>query len=90
MAFLIAILFLFILNSASASPIPSWNKISPDDTFILDGAVLWHPWERSILLSGIQFVIVAYKVLPPKTSGGQFLCGDAYNSTEITAQEWYR
>ena len=87
-AFLIAILFLFLVNGADSSPIPSWNNMSPEDAPILEGAVLWHPWERAILLSGYQFVIVAYKVLPPKTSGGKFLCGGAYNSTEIAAPEW--
>ena len=63
--------------------------MSPEDAPILNGAVLWHPWERAILLNGYQFVIVAYKVLPPNTSGGKFLCGGAYNSTEIAAPEWY-
>ena len=86
-AFLIAILFLFLVNNASASPIPSWNNISSEELPILDGAVLWHPLERAILLNGYQFVIVAYKVLPPKTSGGTFLCGGAYNSTEIAAPD---
>ena len=88
-AFLIAILFLFLVNGADSLPIPSWNIMSPEDAPILDGAVLWHPWERAILLSGYQFVIVAYNVFPPKTSGGKFLCGGAYNSTEIAAPEWY-
>ena len=63
--------------------------MSPEDAPILDGAMLWPPWERAILLSGYQFVIVAYKVLPPKTSGEIFLCGGAYNSTEIDTPEWY-
>ena len=64
-AFIIAILFLFLVNGTDSSPVPSWNNMSPEDAPILDGAVLWHPWERAILLSGFQFVIVAYKVLPP-------------------------
>ena len=64
-AFLIAILFLFLVNAAEAPPIPSWSNVSPTDAPILDGAVLWHPWERAILLSGYKFVIVAYKILPP-------------------------
>ena len=63
--------------------------MSPEDAPILDGAVLWHPWERAILLSGYQFVIVAYKVLPPKTSSTILLCGGAYNFTEIAAPECY-
>ena len=88
-AFLIAILFLIFVNGAEASAIPSWSNVSPENAPILDGAVRWHPWERAILLSGYQFVIVAYKVLPPKKSNGKFLCGGVYNSTEISAPEWY-
>ena len=68
-AFLIAIFLFLYLIGASASPIPSWNNMVPEHAPILDGAVLWHPWERAILLSEYQIVIVAYKVLPPKTSG---------------------
>ena len=56
---------------------------------ILDGAVLWHPWERAILLNGYQFVIVAYKVELPKTSGRKFQRGNINNSTKISALEWY-
>ena len=77
------------MNGADSTPITSWNNMSQEDAPILDGAVLWHPWERAILLSGYQFVIVAYEVLPPTNSGGKFLCGGAYNSTEIAALEWY-
>ena len=88
-AFLITILFLVLVNGADSSPIPPWNNMSPEDAPILDGAVLWHPLERAILLSEYQFVIVACKVLPPKTSNGKFLCGGVYNSTEISAPEWY-
>ena len=88
-AFLIAIFLFLCLSVASASPIPSWNNMAQEHAPILDGEVLWHPWERAILLSEYQFVIVAYKVLSPKTSGGKSLCGNAYNSTEIAAQEWY-
>ena len=56
---------------------------------ILDGHTLRHPWERAILLSGYQFLIVSYKVLPPKTSGGKFLCGGSYNGTLVEAPAWY-
>ena len=86
-AFLIAIFLFLWLNGASASPIPLWYYMAPEHAPILDWAVLWHPWERAILLSWYQFVIVAYKVLPPKTSSVTFLCGSAYNSTEIAAPE---
>ena len=41
------------------------------------------------MLSGYQFLIVSYKVLPPKTSGGKFLCGGSYNGTLVEALAWY-
>ena len=77
-AFLIAIFMFLCLSGASASPIPSWNNMATEHAPILDGAVQWHPWERAVLLSGYQFVIVAYKVLPPK-SRVDILCEGAYN-----------
>ena len=56
---------------------------------IQEDHVLWHPWERAVLLKNYQFLIVSYKVLPPKTSGGKYLCGESYNGTVIDAPVWY-
>ena len=42
-AYLIAILFLFLVNGADSSPIPSWKNMSLEYAPILHGAVLWHP-----------------------------------------------
>ena len=61
--YMFAILFTIalVLSAVGASPIlplaSNQREISP----ILDGHTLWHPWERAILLSGYQFLIVSYK-----------------------------
>ena len=87
--FALLILIALILDATGATPVPPWaygqSKIPP----IIDGHTLWHPWERAILLSGYQFLIVSYKVLPPKTSAGKYLCGGSYNETEVSAPSWY-
>ena len=90
--FLLYICFLFfclMVGTVNASPTSPWSGNSEEDGPLIDGSILWHPWERAILLKGYQFLIVSYKVLPPRTSGGKFLCGGTYNSSEVDAPEWY-
>ena len=61
--YMFAILFTIalVLSAVGAFPVlplaSNQTEISP----ILDGHTLWHPWERAILLSGYQFLIVSYK-----------------------------
>ena len=61
--YMFAILFTIalVLSAVGAFPVlplaSNQREISP----ILDGHTLWHPWERAILLSGYQFLIVSYK-----------------------------
>ena len=87
----ITILFLIalMLSAVGASSVPPWSSGQAETPPIIDGHILWHPWERVILLSKYQFLIVSYKVLPPKTSAGKYLCGELYNETEVTAPSWY-
>ena len=86
----VCLIILFICISViDAIPVSPWSESDGDEKPLIDNNVLWHPWERAILLSGYQFLIVSYKVLPPKTSSGKFLCGGTYNATEIPAPTWY-
>ena len=89
--YMIAILFTIalVLSTVGASPVLAIASSQTETTPILDGHTLWHPYERAILLSGYQFHIVSYKLLPPKTSAGKYLCGGSYNETEMSAPSWY-
>ena len=87
--FALLIIIAVILGTAGATPVPPWANGQAEIPPIIDGHTLWHPWERAILLSGYQFLIVSYKVLPPKTSAGKYLCGGSYNESEVSAPSWY-
>ena len=89
--YMFAILFTiaFVLTAVGSSPVLPLASSLRETTPIFDGHTLWHPWERAILLSGYQFLIVSYKVLPLKTSAGKYLCGGSYNETEVSAPSWY-
>ena len=86
-----AILFTIalVLSAVGASSVLPLASSQTKTTPNFDGHTLWHPWERAILLSGYQFFIVSYKVLPPKTSAGKYLFGGSYNDTEVSAPSWY-
>ena len=70
-------------------PLPLWNKEITKDQPIIKGSILWHPWERAILLKEYQFLTVLYKVLSLRTSDGKLLCGGSFNGAEINAPSWY-
>lgn len=65
------------------------ESVATEDPPIIDGHTLWHPWDRAVFLEGFLFLVVSYKHLPPRTSGGKFLCKGVYNGTTIDAQSWY-
>ena len=83
------LMLLMAIVNTNANPASLWNRKPDEDVPIITESIMWHPWERAILLKGYQFLIVSYKILPPKTSQGKYLCGGTYNSSEITAPEWY-
>lgn len=86
----IALLFIILFGVTDADmPAPSFGNHFKDETPIIENQILWHPWERAILLNNYQFLIVSYKILPPKTSSGKYLCGKTYNGSEIVAPLWY-
>ena len=89
--YMFAILFTIalVLSAIGESPVLPLASSQTERTPIFDGHTLWHPWERAILLIGYQLLIASYKVLPPKTSAGKYLCGGSYNETEVSAPSWY-
>ena len=70
---------LFILccldTVVDAASFPLWNKEITKEQPIINGSILWHPWERAIFVKEYQFLTLVYKVLPPRTSDGKLLCG---------------
>ena len=83
------IIFLFCTSAINAILVSPLSEVDTEEMPIVDNEILSHLLERAILLSDYQFLIVSYKILPPKTSCGKFLCGGIYNATEILAPSWY-